>query len=179
MEIHVYQMSDHDYGAGFIKDFCAEQGKIVETWPINTASEAKFVATHGSNYGHISSRVSALADAAHKLLYDGGKLVNAVIIDQDEWNLLINQKQTLLNEKKREQIIRLRHQKELAVSKTKERCAVEIESVKMVCDEMLSQAEDRIVECEVEKQDYINSLTGRGFFRRIALAFRIVFLRKT
>jgi len=147
-------------------------GQIVETWPIDTSDEAHFVATHGSNYGHISSRVSALADAAHKLIYNGGKLQDGIIIDQDEWDLLTQQKQAILNKEKKGQIARMKRQTGLAIIKTKERCSIEIEGIKTVCDE-------QVVQCEIEKQVFIKSITGRGFFKRIALAFRIVFLRKT
>lgn len=66
--MYVYRVSDTEYGAGFGEMGCKDRGTIVEEWPVNSASDAKFLATHGTAYWKAADRVSKLADLIAELI---------------------------------------------------------------------------------------------------------------
>lgn len=66
--LYVYRVSESEYGVGFGKKGCVQLGQIVEEWPIRSASDARFVAKHGTAYWKASEKVSRLADLACELL---------------------------------------------------------------------------------------------------------------
>jgi hypothetical protein len=68
LTIYVYRVNDREFGAGFGESGCRKRGEIVEKWPINTPSDARFVASHGTAYWKTYDQVSKLANIAFELL---------------------------------------------------------------------------------------------------------------
>ncbi|MCP4451604.1 MAG: hypothetical protein GY809_09100 [Planctomycetes bacterium] len=66
INIYVYQIGDHEYGAGFIRRVCESRGRIVEVWPVNSASEIEYVTRHSSKYEGVYDLVKSLAERARE-----------------------------------------------------------------------------------------------------------------
>lgn len=62
MKLYIYRVNDREYGASTSLSASEAKGTVVESWPLNTLEEAKFLAHHGSNFYGISEKVSKLAD---------------------------------------------------------------------------------------------------------------------
>ena len=64
LNIYVYQIDDHTYGAGLVESVCKRRGRIVERWPIDTDEQIGFVKRHSSAFLGVYDRVKELADKA-------------------------------------------------------------------------------------------------------------------
>jgi hypothetical protein len=62
VNLYVYRISDSEYGAGLGRAGCEKLGVIVESWPVSTPAQAKFLASHGTSYHGASEKVSRLAN---------------------------------------------------------------------------------------------------------------------
>ena len=69
MNIYVYQIEDGSYRASLSP---MDEGRVVETWPVNNDREYRFVASHGSAFGGVTREVVLLADKAKELLEQNG-----------------------------------------------------------------------------------------------------------
>jgi len=182
MRIFVYQVSDHEYGAGFVKSACERLGKIVETWPVNTKSEAIFLASHGTNYGKASSRVSDLADVATRLILKNGHLYetaeNPVIVTQEEWSLLVEEKEKKLEAKAEVKLKLMRQQREVERRQAEDERKNVIEWVGKERDEaMVAARTDFEQQIQDQKQIVIDELTGLPLLKRVSAAIKLIFKR--
>ena len=68
VNIYVYQINDHAYGAGFVRRVCESRGTIVETWPCNTEDQIRYVKRNSSKFEGVYDRVKQLAEQAEGYL---------------------------------------------------------------------------------------------------------------
>lgn len=92
MRIYVYQLSDTEFGAGFVRDECQRRGRIVEEWDVSTLENAQYVERNGSKYGNAKARVTQLAALAINLILADGKLQGGMILTDEEWRAVVAEK---------------------------------------------------------------------------------------
>ncbi len=187
LNIYVYQVSDKEYGAGYDRVVCESHGNIVEKWPVNSYEEATFAESHGSNYGSVSQRVDFLARAARELLIDEDGPKKPILIDSEDWKYLVEQKELKLRGKWEDALARVRSEKRVATAKVREKFRDEVEGIREQRDSNINTMQEQcdakvnelLKDCNAKVDGLLDGLTNRGFFKRVALAFRIVFQRKT
>lgn len=68
MNIYVYRIDDHHYGAGFLRRACEKRGEIVEIWPIDDKKQITHLKSRGTKFGNDPAIVSRLAERAEKFI---------------------------------------------------------------------------------------------------------------
>lgn len=74
MNIFVFRTPSGVHSAGIDELACSVRGRIVETWPVNTAEEARFLVTHGTAFAGATTKVVQLAELALGLLTEHPEL---------------------------------------------------------------------------------------------------------
>jgi len=68
VNVYVYQINDSCYGVGFIEAVCLRRGRIVETWPVDTAEQIDFLELHGSAFKGVYYPIKRMAERARNCM---------------------------------------------------------------------------------------------------------------
>ena len=175
MNIYIYQVTPYEYGAGFVKEACEKQGRIVEVLPMRHEKDARYAISRGSNHGNVHDRVVALAHFAKELIFEAGKLENPVVVTTDEWNLAIQERQRVFDKQKEN--IRQDYLKKLREVEDRmlEQKADAIDYVGKQRDRAISEArEDCEKRIEEMGQRVMDDLLGQKFWARVRSALKII-----